>query len=138
MVVHVDLVIVRPVVGEIVLGVVQPLVQPMVLIALESKAQRVRHGVVQPVEALVQPVVAEVVYEMTDLDVPSMRRRFRTMSERVEQTVARTRFVADSVAERITEPMAVRIAELLAAQAHILSLGIVRPEPKSMVVPIVL
>jgi hypothetical protein len=92
----------------------------VVLIAFEAETQRVGYGVVQPVEAFVQPVMAEVVVEMADLDVPSecrRRSRIRPMSDRVEQPVFRPRFVA----------------QLLTAQTHIVPLGFMRPESKSMV-----
>jgi hypothetical protein len=93
------------------------------VISLEAEAQGVRHGVVQAVEAFVEPVVAEVVREMADLDMPSECRLpcHGSMHQRVEHPVFGARFVA----------------ELLSTQAHIVSFGVVGPEPKSMVVPTV-
>jgi hypothetical protein len=97
----------------------------VVLIALEAETQRMGHRVVQAVEAFVQPVMAEVVAEMTDLDMSSECRRRSCLDpvpEGVEQPVFGARFMA----------------QLLTTQTHIVSLGFVRPEPKSMVVLTVL
>jgi hypothetical protein len=106
----------------------------VVLISLEAKAKRVRHGIVQAVEPFVQPVVTEVVAEVTDLDMPAVRRRLRAMPECVEQAVPGAGFMVEVVAECIAE----FVTELLVAQAHIVSFGFVRAEPKSVVVPAVL
>ena len=76
-----------------------------------------RHRVVQTVEALVQPVVTEVVLEMSDLDVPPKCPGLDSMAQRIEQPVLATGLITNFVPERRAES----VTDLLIAQRRIVS-----------------
>jgi hypothetical protein len=89
------------------------------VVALEAEADRVGHRVVQAVETVVQPVVAEVVLEVSDLDMATeVLANARTVSDRIEQPVFGPGFVS----------------ELLALEADVVPFGVVRPLAEPVVV----